>query len=204
MSTGRLYILSAPSGAGKTSLISKLIQQNTQIRVAVSHTTRPARSGEQAGLHYHFIPIDEFKQKIEQLYFLEYAEVFGNYYGTSNQAINAQLEDNHDVILEIDWQGAQQVRKLRPDAISIFILPPSVSALKQRLCARKQDSQDVITTRLQQACDDMSHYNEFDYIIINDHFDTAVHDLASIFTCQRMTLEKQQQRNQDFLTDITK
>jgi guanylate kinase len=201
MPTGRLYIISAPSGAGKTSLISKLIQQDTKISVAISHTTRTTRLGEHDGEHYHFICIDEFKRKIEQQHFLEYAEVFGNYYGTSNQAINTQLENNHDVILEIDWQGAQQVRKLRPDAISIFILPPSVSALEQRLCDRKQDSKEVIKTRLKQSCEDMCHYHEFDYIIINDDFDNAVQDLACIFVCQRMTLK--QQRNSEFLAEIT-
>lgn len=203
MPTGRLYIISAPSGAGKTSLISQLIQQDTKVNVAISHTTRPRRLGEHNGKHYHFINTHEFKRKIEQQHFLEHAEVFGNHYGTSSQAIKTQLENNHDVILEIDWQGAQQVRKLHPNAISIFILPPSVNALKQRLHARKQDSQDVIKTRLQQACEDMCHYHEFDYIVINDDFDIATQDLASIFVCQRMTLKQQQQRNSEFLTEIT-
>ncbi len=204
MPIGNLYIISAPSGAGKTSLISELIQQDTGIKVAISHTTRPMRSGEKEGTHYYFITPNEFKAKIEQKQFLEYAEVFGNYYGTSNQAIDSQLETDQDVILEIDWQGAQQVRILRPDAISIFILPPSVDALEQRLCARKQDSQEVIQTRLKQACDDMSHYNEFDYVVINDNFDDALQDLASIFQCQRMKLAKQQQRHQEFLMGIIK
>ncbi len=203
MPIGSLYIISAPSGAGKTSLISQLIKQDSAIKVAVSHTTRSMRSGEEDGKHYHFINSDDFKSKIEQDSFLEYAQVFGNYYGTSHQSIDRQLESNHDVILEIDWQGAQQVRKLRPDAISIFILPPSVQALEQRLCARGQDSQTVIKTRLQQARDDMSYYHEFDYIVINDNFDTAVKDLASIFECQRMKLTKQQQRHQKFLISIT-
>jgi guanylate kinase len=204
MSTGSLYIISAPSGAGKTSLISELIKQDTAIKVAVSHTTRPMRLGEENGKHYHFIDIEDFKSKIEQENFLEYAEVFGNYYGTSNQAIDAQLETDHDVILEIDWQGAQQVRKLRSDAISIFVLPPSVDELEQRLCGRKQDSQEVIKTRVQQSCDDMRHYNEFDYIVINDDFDNAVQDLASSFQSNRMTLANQQQRHQEFLAAVTK
>jgi len=203
MPIGRLYIISAPSGAGKTSLISELIKHNTQIKVAISHTTRPTRQGEEEGKHYHFTNTDDFKTKIEQDYFLEYAQVFGNYYGTSYQSIDQQLENKQDVILEIDWQGAQQVRKLRPDAISIFILPPSVEALKQRLQGRQQDSQSVINTRLQQACDDMSYYPEFDYIVINDDFDNAVKDLASIFQCHRLQLIKQQQRHQEFLMDIT-
>ena len=202
MSVGNLYIISAPSGAGKTSLISELIQQDTGIKVAISHTTRPMRSGEKEGVHYYFITPNAFKAKIEQKQFLEYAEVFGNYYGTSNQAIDSQLETDQDVILEIDWQGAQQVRALRPDAISIFILPPSLNALEQRLYARKQDSQEVIQTRLKQACDDMSHYNEFDYVVINDNFEDALQDLASIFRSQRMKLAKQQQRHQKFLMEI--
>lgn len=202
MSTGSLYIISAPSGAGKTSLISALIKQDKDIKVAVSHTTRLMRLGEEDGKHYHFIAIEDFKSKVEQGSFLEYAEVFGNYYGTSNQVIDDQLESDLDVILEIDWQGAQQVRKLRPDAISIFILPPSVDELEQRLCGRKQDSQEVIKTRVQQSCDDMCHYDEFDYIVINDDFDSAVQDLASIFQCHRMTLANQQQRHQEFLAAI--
>jgi len=203
MQTGSLYIISAPSGAGKTSLISELIKQNTGIAVAVSHTTRPARPGEEDGQHYHFTSVDSFKEMISAESFLEHAEVFGNFYGTSNQAIDTQLESDTDVILEIDWQGAQQVRQLRPDAISIFILPPSVNALEQRLSGRKQDSQDVIKTRLKQSCDDMRHYDEFDYIVINDNFDDAVQDLASIFKCNRMKLDCQKQRHQAFLESVT-
>jgi guanylate kinase len=203
MPIGSLYIISAPSGAGKTSLISELIKQDAQIKVAISHTTRPTRRGEEDGKHYHFTNTNDFKTKIKQGYFLEYAQVFGNYYGTSNQSIDQQLESKHDVILEIDWQGAQQVRKLRPDAISIFILPPSIDALEQRLQGRQQDSQAVIKTRLQQACDDMSYYHEFDYVVINDNFNHAVKDLASIFQCHRMQLMKQQQRHQEFLMKIT-
>ena len=204
MQTGSLYIISAPSGAGKTSLISKLIKQNTGISVAVSHTTRPARTGEEDGKHYHFTTVDSFKKMIADEQFLEHAEVFGNFYGTSNLAINRQLESDTDVILEIDWQGAQQVRELRPDAISIFILPPSIDALEQRLCGRKQDTQEIIKTRLKQSCDDMRHYDEFDYIVINDNFDNAVEDLASIFKCNRMKLARQKQRHHAFLEDVTK
>lgn len=203
MSIASLYIISAPSGAGKTSLISELITQDTEITVAVSDTTRPIRSGEQAGQHYHFNSTEQFKQKIKAGAFLEYAEVFGNFYGTSTQAIDNVLNSGHDVILEIDWQGAQQIRRLRPDALSIFILPPSIETLEQRLCARNQDSQEVINTRLQHACGDICHYDEFDYLVINDNFNQSVQDLASIFKSNRLRLAKQKQRYQTILDQIT-
>jgi len=202
--SGSLYIVSAPSGAGKTSLVNKLIQLDSHIVVSVSSTTRPIRPGEEDGVNYHFLSTEAFEQKIADQDFLEYAKVFDNFYGTSRTTVEEQLKKGKDVILEIDWQGAQQVRKLRPDAISIFILPPSVEALEQRLCGRKQDSQEIIKTRLKQSCDDMCHYDEFDYIVINDNFDNAVEDLASIFKCNRMKLDCQKQRHQAFLEDITK
>lgn len=202
MQIGSLYIVSAPSGAGKTSLINALIHQNEGITVAVSHTTRPSRPGEIDGQHYHFIDSDDFKQKISKDYFLESAEVFGNFYGTSHKAIDDQLQSANDVILEIDWQGAQQIRKLRPDAISIFILPPSVKDLEQRLRDRQQDSKAVIQKRLSQSQDDMRHYDEFDFVVINDDFDKALDDLASIFKCHRTTLRNQQLRHQVFFNSI--
>jgi len=190
--SGSLYIISAPSGAGKTSLVSKLIEQDSRIVVSVSSTTREMRPGEEDGVNYHFLNIEAFNEKIAQGDFLEHAQVFDNFYGTSKSAVEAQLEARKDVILEIDWQGAQQVRKLMPDAISIFILPPSLEELRKRLTNRGTDSQEIIERRMQDAVSEMSHYAEFDYIVINNHFDIALSKLQSIFIANRLRNEKQQ------------
>ncbi len=203
MNSGTLYIISAPSGAGKTSLISKLLENLGETEMAVSHTTRQARKGEIDGQHYHFVSVDSFLADIDKNLFLEYAEVFGNYYGTSKKSAETLLKKGVDVILEIDWQGAQQVRKLMPDAISIFILPPSKQELERRLRGRGTDSDAVIAKRLGQSCDDIQHYDEFDYIVINDDFDDAVEQLASIFYANRLRLEKQQQKHQVVLKELT-
>ncbi len=180
--TGTLYIVSAPSGAGKTSLLTAVHNQLPDLKVAVSHTTRQARPGEEDGQHYHFVSVEKFKKIRDAGDFLEYAEVFGNYYGTSKQAVNNLLDAGEQVVLEIDWQGAQQVRKVYPDAVSIFILPPSVEELEHRLKARGQDSQQVIDARMAQAQSEISHYHEYEYIVINDELELAIETLIGIFS----------------------
>ncbi|HNL23150.1 MAG TPA: guanylate kinase, partial [Pseudomonadales bacterium] len=161
MPTGQLYIISAPSGAGKTSLVKALLEQDSDLAVSVSHTTRPRRVGEVDGVNYHFITTQQFLDLLAQDAFLEHAEVFGHYYGTSHLAVARQLERGQDVILEIDWQGARQVRRLIDDAVSIFILPPSRAELERRLTARGQDGVEVISARMAKATAEMSHYPEF-------------------------------------------
>ncbi|MEE9445960.1 MAG: guanylate kinase [Cocleimonas sp.] len=203
MSIGTLYIISAPSGAGKTSMIAKLLESLKDAEMAVSHTTRQAREGEVDGKHYHFITADEFLNDVHENKFLEHANVFGNHYGTSKKAVDNLLDKGVDVILEIDWQGAQQVRELMPEAQSIFILPPSKMELEARLRGRGTDSEDVIAKRLGQSCDDIKHYNEFDYVVINDNFENAVGQLASIFQANRVTLKKQKQTNMTLLAELT-
>ena len=200
---GTLYIISAPSGAGKTSLIASLLQKLDDAEMAVSHTTRDPREGEVHGEHYHFVTADEFLNGIHEDMFLEHANVFGNHYGTSKAVVEELLEKGVDVILEIDWQGAQQVRKLIEEACSIFILPPSKEELERRLRGRGTDSDEVIAKRLAQSCDDIKHYTEFDYVVINDDFDNSVHQLASIFEANRLRLEKQQESNAQLLKALT-
>ncbi len=182
MSEGILYIVSAPSGAGKTSLLTAVRQQLPQLKVAVSHTTRDPRPGEQNGVHYHFVSEEEFKKMQVAGDFLEDAQVFGNFYGTSKQAVNSQLALGEQIVLEIDWQGAQQVREIYPQAISIFILPPSIAALEKRLRTRDQDSEQVIQDRMAQAQSEISHYDEYQYLIINDDLNEAIHALANLFS----------------------
>jgi len=183
---GQLYVISAPSGAGKTSLIKALLQKIDNAMISISHTTRLARVGEREGEHYHFVATEAFQQQITQNGFLEYAKVFEHYYGTSHQAVTDSLTQGQDVILEIDWQGAEQICQRSEDVIRIFILPPSYAALSQRLNSRGQDPAEVIQRRLDAAMSDMRHAREFDYIVINDDFDQAVQDLLSIFQSQRL------------------
>jgi guanylate kinase len=201
---GILYIISAPSGAGKSSLVRAIVHKLADVVVSVSHTTRPMREGEVDGQDYHFIDESRFSAMVEQGDFLEHAQVFGNYYGTSKQSIEAQLLSGKDVILEIDWQGARQIRQRMNDSKSVYILPPSISALKQRLSNRGQDTDEVIDARMREAVSEMSHYGEFDYIVINDDFDEATEQLASIFVCNRMLLDNQQRRNAELLADLLK
>jgi guanylate kinase len=194
MSSGTLYILSAPSGAGKTSLVKALIDSMPGVRVSVSHTTRAMRPGEVDGVNYHFTSREQFQEMLGRGDFLEHAEVFDNFYGTSQRWLEQTLAEGHDLILEIDWQGAQQVRRLMPQAKSIFILPPTQEALRQRLTNRGQDNDEIIERRMRDAVSEMSHYIEYDYVVINDDFGTALDDLKAIFRAQRLQLEPQQQR----------
>lgn len=203
---GTLYIISAPSGAGKTSLVKALLKQDAeqdqQVRVSVSHTTRDMRPGEQDGVDYNFVTMDMFDGLIAQKQFLEYADVFTNKYGTSRVWVESELDKGIDVILEIDWQGAEQVRQLMPSAVSIFILPPSQDELRKRLTGRGQDDASVIDLRMSQAVSEMEHYPEFGYIVINDDFDTALTQLQAILTAQRLKREVQCVRHVDLLNDL--
>ena len=191
---GNLYIVSAPSGAGKTSLVKALLEADANVRVATSYTTRACRLGEVDGVNYHFVSSQQFQQMIENAEFVEYAEVFGNYYGTSQKQIEELLSAGSDVILEIDWQGAQQIRKMMPDAKSIFILPPSRDALSERLKNRGQDEQSVIDARMAASVNEISHYVEFDYIVVNDDFSEALMQLQAIFVAKRLEIVAQGQR----------
>ncbi|MGP0013855.1 guanylate kinase [Pseudomonas sp.] len=201
-STGTLYIISAPSGAGKTSLVKALIDAEPQIRVSVSHTTRAMRPGETDGVNYHFVDRAEFVRLVEHGDFLEQAEVFGNLYGTSQSRLQQTLDEGHDLILEIDWQGAEQVRRQMPEARSIFILPPSQQALRQRLTNRGQDSDAIIEGRMREAVSEMSHYVEYDFLIINDDFAHALDDLKAIFRANRLQQRPQQQHFTQRLSEL--
>lgn len=202
MNTGILYIVAAPSGAGKTSLVRRLIETTPGVAVSISHTTRPPRLSEQDGEHYYFTAPDAFEAMIVEGAFLEHAQVFGNRYGTSRAVVQAQLAASLDVILEIDWQGARQIRELMPDSLSIFILPPSRTALRQRLAGRGQDSAEVIEQRLAAALDDLSHYTEFDYLVINDDFAIALDALRAILIAQRQRRTVQMERQQELLQQL--
>lgn len=201
---GNLFILSAPSGAGKSSLINALLKQTSErtMQVSVSHTTRNARLGEENGQHYHFVSKEAFEALIEQKAFYEHAEVFGNYYGTSEAAIDEQLAQGIDVFLDIDWQGAQQVRMKKPSVTTIFICPPSKAELEKRLKGRGQDSQEIIDDRMAQAQSECSHYQEFDYIIVNDDFDQALSDLTTIVHNQRLKRSQQVIAQQTLFDDL--
>ncbi|MBV1806219.1 guanylate kinase [Pseudomonas viridiflava] len=200
--SGTLYIISAPSGAGKTSLVNALIQAQPQIRVSVSHTTRAMRPGEQDGVNYHFVDRAEFTRMIDHGDFLEQAEVFGNLYGTSQSHLQQTLDEGHDLILEIDWQGARQVRAKMPATRSIFILPPSQQALRQRLTNRGQDSDEIIENRMREAVSEMSHYNEYEYIVVNDDFAGALEDLKSIFRANRLTQQHQEEQYSELFQQL--
>ena len=201
---GNLFILSAPSGAGKSSLISAMLKQYSArpMQVSVSHTTRAPRPGEVDGQHYHFVSKETFEAEIEQQAFYEHAEVFGNYYGTSEAAIDAQLIQGIDVFLDIDWQGAQQVRIKKPSVTTIFICPPSRAELESRLKGRGQDSNEIIESRMEQAKSECSHYQEFDYIIVNDNFDQALIDLTTIVNNQRLKRSQQVIAQQSLFEDL--
>jgi guanylate kinase len=199
---GTLFIISAPSGAGKTSLVKALLDVTDDISVSVSHTTRPMRPGEQDGVDYHFTDVEAFKKMIDEDAFLENAQVFDNFYGTAQANIEEKLRAGEDVILEIDWQGAAQVRKIMPNCVSIFILPPSKEELAKRLAGRGTDSKEVIARRMRDAVNEISHYPEFDYLIVNDDFDMALVELQSVILARRMRYEVQSQRLADMLSDL--
>ena len=192
--TGSLFIVTAASGTGKTSLVKQLLVTTNDLSVSISHTTRKPRPGEIDGHHYHFVAMDVFTAAINDSKFLEHAEVFGNYYGTSEQSVRAQLNAGIDVILEIDWQGAQQVKKIFADAIMIFILPPNIATLRQRLSTRGQDSVEVIERRLAGAVTEMAQYVQADYVVVNDNFEVALAELKAIIIADRQTLTRQQLR----------
>ena len=199
---GNVFIICAPSGAGKTSLVAELLRRDRSTLLSVSHTTRATRPGEQDGRDYHFVSRPTFEAMIERGEFLESAEVHGNLYGTSQSWIDRQRVRDVDIVLEIDWQGAQQVRKLIPDAIGIFVLPPSLAALRRRLNDRGQDSDAVIERRLQAAQGEIAHLAEFDYVIINNSFDDAVDDLVSIVRAARLRITPQVSRHSDLINSL--
>lgn len=200
---GTLYVISAPSGAGKTSLVAAMLEQDAQLCVSVSHTTRPMRTGEQDGVNYHFVSRDEFEAMIARGDFLEHADVFGNYYGTSQVWVNQTLARGKDVILEIDWQGAEQIRRLMPGCVSIFIVPPSQEALEERLTGRGTDAPEVVEHRLKEASDECSHALEFDYLVVNDDFSIALGDLLAVVRSQRLRMQTQQVRHSGLLARLS-
>jgi guanylate kinase len=202
MRKGTLFTVSAPSGAGKTSLVNALLLRDEQIQVSVSHTTRVMRPGEVDGHDYCFVSHDVFEAMVSNEVFLEHAKVFENYYGTSQTWVNNALNQGVDVILEIDWQGAQQVRRLIPETQSIFILPPSREALRERLTGRGQDDRAVIDRRMQTAIDEMSHYAESQWLIVNDQFDAALQQLHDIIRTQRLQTDKQSGSYSGLLADL--
>ena len=199
---GTLYVISAPSGAGKSSLVKALLENTQGIGVSVSHTTRVKREGEEDGVDYHFIEKDVFVSMVEQSAFLEHAQVFDNYYGTAVANIEEKLKQGEDVILEIDWQGAAQVRKLIPYSVNIFILPPSLEALEERLRGRGQDSDEIIARRMRDAKSETSHYSEYDYLVVNDEFENALIDLKSIVLARRCRFEAQTQHLTPLLQEL--
>ena len=189
--SGILFVVSAPSGAGKTSLLRELVPSDERLVVSVSHATRAMRPGEEDGVHYRFVSTDHFEELVEQGAFLEHAQVFDNYYGTSEAAVREPLAQGLDVVLEIDWQGARQVRQRFPGAVSVFIAPPSIEALRDRLSGRGQDSDQVVERRMADARSELSHYPEYDYLVINDDFDTALAELRAIVTAERLREPRQ-------------
>ena len=204
---GTLFIVSAPSGAGKTSLIKALLDRfnyDNSMRLSISHTTRKPRPGEVDHVSYHFVAKDEFETLIARDAFYEYAQVFDNYYGTSREIVQEQIDAGFDVFLDIDWQGARIIKEKSPDAVGIFILPPSLTELERRLVDRGQDSKDVIEGRMDKAKREISHYNEYDYVIVNDDFEQSLLQLRSIILASRTTLEKALLDNKELIDSFLK
>ena len=199
---GALFVVSAPSGTGKTTLVKALTERDADVVLSISHTTRPRRREERDGIDYHFVDIPLFRGMIEEGVFLEHASVFGHLYGTSQGSVRRELNTGRDVVLEIDWQGAQQIRERIPDAVSVFILPPSRESLRTRLEARGQDSERIIAERMRTAVSDLSHYHEFDYVIVNDSIERAAEDLASIVRAHRLVSPRQTLARSALLADL--
>ena len=197
--SGTLFIVSSPSGGGKTSLVKSLLQAEPDVRLSISHTTRPPRAGEADGRDYHFVPLETFQRMLEAGEFLESAEIYGNRYGTSQKWIEGERAAGRDVLLEIDWQGAQQVRRLMPGTVSVFVLPPSLEVLESRLKGRGQDSAQVVARRMTAAREEMSHAAEYDYVIINEEFSRAALDLRSIVRAERLKTASQLARHSSLL-----
>ena len=202
MAKGQLFIISAPSGAGKTSLVKALLDNLSDIEVSVSHTTRPQRKGEQPGVDYYFTDVDNFQSLTSEGGFLEHAQVFENYYGTSRALVEKTLGQGTDVILEIDWQGAQQVREVIANHCSIFVLPPSKRVLEDRLRGRGQDSDEIIKKRMRTAVDEMSHYNEYEHLIVNDEFDVALNELVAIVESERAGVKHHQKADEALIKQL--
>lgn len=203
MNPGSLFVVSAPSGAGKTSLVKALVTSMDAVEVCVSHTTRSPRPGEKDGIHYHFTDHERFERMRERGEFLEQARVFDNAYGTARSSVRDILDRGYDAILEIDWQGARQIRARAPGCSSIFILPPSLEALEYRLTSRGQDSTEVVRRRMRDARNEMRHYGEFDYVLINDDFDTALDELKCIIRASRLSLAAVQGRSGPLLESLS-
>ena len=199
---GKLFVFSAPSGAGKTTWVRALCDADPKLMVSVSHTTRPRRDGEKDGIAYHFTDIDSFRGMVDGEQFLEHAKVFDNYYGTSRALVESQLSNEINVILEIDWQGAQRVRQLMPESISIFILPPSYQALETRLTGRGEDDASTIQRRMDDAINELSHYEEYDYLVINDEFELALSELQALIAALRENQRPQQADLSEFVTRL--
>jgi len=202
MSDGTLYVISAPSGAGKTSLIKALLQRDPHLHLSVSYTTRAPRPGEIDGVHYRFVDPPTFQRMVGEGAFLEYAQVFGNWYGTAEATLRSGLAEGQDLVLEIDWQGARQVRARFPEAVGIFVLPPSVATLDARLRGRGQDDATVIAGRMAQAREEIAHYSDYDHLVVNDDFDVAVDDLAAIVRARRLRRAVQGPRLAVLLADL--
>lgn len=202
MNEPRLYIVASPSGGGKSSLIAALLERNGNVRLSISHTTRPPRPGEKDGEHYHFVDEAEFESLARSGAFLEHARVFDNRYGTGRAQVEAQLAAGHDVLLDIDWQGARQVRASFPASRGIFILPPSMAVLRERLAGRGQDSPETVERRMRDARSEISHWDEFDFVIINDDFEAALADLQAIVRNGAPLRQNQRQRTEEILADF--
>lgn len=200
--SGTLFIVAAPSGAGKSTLVNALLEREPGISLSISHTTRPPRPGEQYGRHYYFVERAEFEREVAEGIFLEHAEVHGNFYGTSRKTVQDLLQQGRDVLLEIDWQGAAQIRKAKPDVVSVFILPPSRAELERRLRGRGSDSAEVIERRLRNSRGEIAHAHEFDYIIVNDRFEEALDSLQAIVRAVRQRSTLQCQRHESLIQEL--